>query len=78
MIAEDNSLVFSVGNGNALAISDVDAGGSPLEAIMNTPMISCDEAQWRLFGISLAGYNFLISLAGGLAALVLLARGRRA
>ena len=31
VIAEDNSLVFSVGNGNALAISDVDAGGSPLE-----------------------------------------------
>ncbi len=53
-------------------------GANPLEAIMNTPMISCDEAQWRLFGISLAGYNFLISLAGGLAALVLLARGRRA
>lgn len=31
VITEDNALVFSVGNGNALAISDVDAGGSPLE-----------------------------------------------
>ena len=30
-ITENNALVFSVGNGNALAISDVDAGGSPLE-----------------------------------------------
>jgi disulfide bond formation protein DsbB len=26
-------------------------------------VIRCDEAQWRLFGISLAGYNAMISLA---------------
>jgi disulfide bond formation protein DsbB len=32
---------------------------------------SCDEAPWTLFGISMAGYNFLISL--GLAALGALA-----
>ena len=25
-------------------------------------VVRCDEAQWRLFGISLAGYNALISL----------------
>jgi disulfide bond formation protein DsbB len=24
--------------------------------------VRCDEAAWRLFGISLAGYNVLISL----------------
>ncbi len=63
---------------NCARIVPTAPGANPLEAIMNTPMISCDEAQWRLFGISLAGYNFLISLAGGLAALVLLAKGRRA
>ncbi len=55
-----------------------DPGGSPLEAIMNTPMISCDEPQWTLLGISLAGFNFLISAAGGLAVLALLARRTRA
>ena len=49
-------------------------GGSPLDAIMNTPMISCDEPQWTLLGISLAGFNFLIGAIGGLAVLVLLAR----
>jgi disulfide bond formation protein DsbB len=26
-------------------------------------VVRCDEAAWRLFGISLAGYNVLISLA---------------
>jgi disulfide bond formation protein DsbB len=32
-------------------------------------IVRCDEAQWRLFGISLAGYNALFSLAAaGLAA----------
>ena len=49
-------------------------GGDPLDAIMNAPLIRCDEVQWSLFGISLAGYNFLISTCGGLAVLWLLGR----
>lgn len=53
-------------------------GGNPLEAIMNTPMISCDEPQWTLLGISLAGFNFLISSAGGAVILALLLRRDRA
>lgn len=53
-------------------------GVSPLDAIMNTPMISCDEPQWTLLGISLAGYNFIFSLIGGLAVLILLLRKDRA
>lgn len=52
-------------------------GANPLEAIMNTPLVSCDQPQWTLLGISLAGYNFLISAAAGLAALVLLTRKER-
>jgi len=32
-------------------------------------VVRCDEAAWRLFGISLAGYDVLISL--GLAAVAL-------
>lgn len=31
--------------------------------IMSTPATRCDEVPWSLFGISLAGYNFLTSLA---------------
>ncbi len=31
--------------------------------IMNAPAIRCDEVAWSLFGISLAGYNLLISIA---------------
>lgn len=48
------------------------AGGAPgmvgsvedlMNAIEDTEVIRCDEAPWRLFGLSLAGYNALASLA---------------
>ncbi|MBU2339893.1 MAG: disulfide bond formation protein B [Alphaproteobacteria bacterium] len=51
-------------------------GASALDAIMNAPMIRCDEAPWSLLGVSLAGWNFLISVAGGLAILLLLSRSK--
>jgi disulfide bond formation protein DsbB len=44
-------------------------GGDPLEAIMNAPVIRCDVPAWTLFGISMAGYNCI----GSLAAAVLIA-----
>ncbi|MCT2557818.1 disulfide bond formation protein B [Tsuneonella sp. YG55] len=47
-------------------------GGDPLEAIMNAPLVRCDEVQWSFFGISLAGWNALISTATALAILRLL------
>jgi disulfide bond formation protein DsbB len=37
----------------------------------SAPLIRCDVAPWDLFGISLAGWNFLISIASGIAILVL-------
>ena len=37
-----------------------------LADIMKKPMIRCDEAQWSLFGISLAGYNAIISVGSAL------------
>lgn len=49
--------------------STVAAGGDALAAIMNAPLIRCDVAQWTLFGVSLAGFNFLFSTLGGLAVL---------
>ena len=51
-------------------------GGSAMDAILATPLIRCDTAQWTLLGVSLAGFNFIISCAAGIAALVLLARKR--
>lgn len=41
-------------------------GGDPLAAIMNAPLVRCDTAPWSLFGISLAGWNALISTVTGL------------
>jgi disulfide bond formation protein DsbB len=37
-------------------------------------IVRCDEAQWRLLGISLAGYNAIFSFAGGAFAANLLRR----
>ncbi len=50
------------------------AAGHSLEDIMNAPLIRCDVAQWTLFGISLAGFNFLISTTAAVVIFVLLAR----
>jgi len=38
-------------------------GGSLLESLKTVKVIRCDEVQWRFLGLSLAGYNVLISLA---------------
>lgn len=61
----------------ACTASPLAAGGDPLEAIMNAPVIRCDAVQWSLFGISLAGWNFLFSTGGALVIFALLARGKR-
>lgn len=45
-----------------------------IESIKTTKVVPCDKPAWTLFGISLAGFNFLISL--GLATLALVATRR--
>ena len=40
-----------------------------MQALLNAPIIRCDVPAWSLFGISMAGYNFLASL--GLMAITL-------
>jgi disulfide bond formation protein DsbB len=45
------------------AVPNFSAGGSLLEQMQRTRVIRCDEAPWRLFGLSLAGYNVLVSLS---------------
>lgn len=54
--------------------SMVEKGSDPLAALLAAPMTRCDEVQWSLLGISLAGFNFLISTAGALAVFALLRR----
>jgi disulfide bond formation protein DsbB len=51
------------------------AGGNSLDDILNAPLIRCDEPQWTLLGVSLAGFNFLISTAAAIAVFALLRRG---
>jgi disulfide bond formation protein DsbB len=48
--------------------------GNFMDNIMKSPLIRCDEAQWNLFGVSLAGFNGLISIGGAFAILNLLRR----
>jgi len=43
---------------------------------LNAPVVMCDHAAWRLFGLSLAGYNAILSLALAAAGLTLAVRGR--
>jgi disulfide bond formation protein DsbB len=50
--------------------------GNALDDIMNTPLVRCDAPAWTLFGISLAGYNFIVSTAAGLAIGSLLMKDR--
>ncbi|SMC80313.1 disulfide bond formation protein B [Novosphingobium sp. B1] len=59
------------------ACSTVAGGGNPLDAIMNAPVVRCDVAPWSMFGISLAGFNFLISTAGAILIFALLGKGRK-
>lgn len=47
-------------------------GGDVLQAILDAPVVRCDQAAWTLAGISLAGWNFLISTASAITILVLL------
>jgi disulfide bond formation protein DsbB len=49
-----------------------------LQDILNTPLVRCDQVQWSLLGISMAGWNAIVSLAGAAAILVLTVMGRRA
>lgn len=57
------------------ACSSASLGNDPLASIMNAPLIRCDTPAWTLLGVSLAGFNFLISVAT--AAMIFTLLGRR-
>ena len=44
-------------------LTDLRTGGSLLDRLHAVHVVRCDEAAWRFLGLSLAGYNVLISLA---------------
>jgi disulfide bond formation protein DsbB len=52
--------------------------GLTLEDIMKVPLVRCDQVQWSLFGISMAGWNAVLSLGGAAAILLLTLKDRRA
>jgi disulfide bond formation protein DsbB len=57
------------------------AGGSPddmLARIMAAPLVRCDVAPWSLLGISLAGWNAIVSIPGAIAIFALSGRRRGA
>lgn len=53
-------------------------GGSLLDRIDSIRVIRCDEVQWRFLGLSLAGYNVLISVAMAVVAVVGIVKTRAA
>lgn len=65
--------------GHTACTSEV-AGGTSLSDMMKSatsgPMVRCDEAQWTLLGISLAGFNAVISTVGAIAVAFLAIRRR--
>jgi disulfide bond formation protein DsbB len=52
------------------------SGADLMRSILAQPLIRCDVPQWTLFGISLAGFNAIFSIAGGLTVLGLCLKRR--
>jgi disulfide bond formation protein DsbB len=57
-------------------VLDLGRAGSLLDNLDKVKVIRCDEVQWRFLGLSLAGYNVLISLAMAVLAVWGIARSR--
>jgi disulfide bond formation protein DsbB len=59
-------------------VLDLGKAGSLFDNLDKVKVIRCDEVQWRFLGISLAGYNVLISLLMAALAAWGIARSKRA
>lgn len=57
---------------------DLGSAGTLLQRLDTVKVIRCDEVQWRFLGLSLAGYNVLISLAMALMAIWGIVAAKRA
>jgi len=49
-----------------------------LKQLTHAPLVRCDEVQFRFLGISLAGWNAILSLGGATLILIMSLKGRRA
>jgi disulfide bond formation protein DsbB len=58
-------------------VGNLGSAGNLLERLDSVKVIRCDEVQWRFLGLSLAGYNFLISLLMAAVAVWGIARSAR-
>jgi disulfide bond formation protein DsbB len=59
-------------------VVNLGSAGTLLERLDTVKVIRCDEVQWRFLGLSLAGYNVLISLAMALIAVWGIVSAKRA
>jgi disulfide bond formation protein DsbB len=59
-------------------VVDLGSAGSLLQRLDTVKVIRCDEVQWRFLGLSLAGYNVLISLLVALMAVWGIVAAKRA
>jgi disulfide bond formation protein DsbB len=50
-------------------------GATSLQDIMSVPLVRCDQVPWAFLGISMAGWNAIISLTGAAAILALARKG---
>ena len=48
-----------------------------LKQITHAPLVRCDEVQFRFLGVSMAGWNAILSLSGAAAILILSLKARR-
>ena len=53
-------------------------GAQTLNDILNAPLVRCDQVQFSFLGISMAGWNAILSLGGAALILLLLLKDRRA
>ena len=49
-----------------------------LKQIVNAPLVRCDEVQFRFLGISMAGWNAILSLSGAALIAILTLKPKRA
>jgi disulfide bond formation protein DsbB len=59
-------------------VADLGSAGTLLQRLDTVKVIRCDEVQWRFLGLSLAGYNVLISLLMAVMALWGIVAAKRA
>ena len=52
-------------------------GAGSLGDIMSIPLVRCDQSQWNFYGVSLAGFNAILSLGAAAIVAGLLLRSRR-